>query len=571
MLKQAKQKEFQDLVKDATHAELVWMSGFLQGLLSQNHHANHSSATGKPLAVPMCSLVYGTETGNSKKLAGDFAAKLKKHGVQVKLKSMDQYRLNDLEKEVNMLVVMSTHGDGEPPDAAKKFFDHIHTQSLSLDKLQYAVVALGDTAYPLFCKAGEDVDKRFAQLNAQRMAELKKCDIDFELDAHQWLDELVEKVFYKNGSSAAINIPTPKIQPASGRKIYDATVLASINLNDDQSNKETYHIELETAEPINYEPGDSLGIVPMNSTSSVQNILQLMGLNGSETFEYKGASDTAVNLFTKKINVRHLPERIVKHYAALVNKEIPALRMDLTNLLSLYPVRNMNSVTAQQMISMLDPMAPRLYSISSSPSAHGQQEVHITVSKHNFVANAQKIFGLCSQYLSGLNAGDQLKVYVQKNNAFKLPAPDADVIMIGPGTGIAPFRSFLFERDATGASGRNWLFFGEQHFVSDFLYQTELQSLLNTNVLTKLNTAFSRDQKEKVYVQHKLEQHDDELVDWLDGGAHLYICGTKDPMSVDVENALVQIFSKKKNISQSQAEAHLQSLRDAGRFQKDVY
>jgi sulfite reductase (NADPH) flavoprotein alpha-component len=571
MLKQPKQKEFQDLVKDATHAELVWMNGFLQGLLSQNSQATPSSAVGKPLAIPVCSLLYGTETGNSKKLAGDFATKLKKHGVQVKLKSMDQYRLNDLEKEVNMLVVMSTHGDGEPPEAAKKFFNHIHTQNLSLNQLQYAVVALGDTAYPLFCKAGEDVDKRFAQLNAQRMAEMKKCDIDFEQEAHQWLDELLEKVFLKNESSVAVKLPTPKVQPISGRKTYDATVLASINLNDDQSNKETYHIELKTEEPIDYEPGDSLGVVPRNSASSVKNVLQLMGLNGSETFEYKGGSDTAVDLFTKKINIRHLPERIVRHYAAFVNKDIPALRMDLADLLTRYPAQNMNSTIAQQMISMLDPMAPRLYSLSSSPAAHGDMEVHITVSKHHFVANAQKIFGLCSPYLSDLNAGDQVKVYVQKNRAFKLPAPDADVIMIGPGTGIAPFRSFLFERDAAGASGRNWLFFGEQHFVSDFLYQTELQSLLNTNVLTKLNTAFSRDQKEKIYVQHKLEQHADELMKWLDGGAHLYICGTKDPMSVDVEHALLRIFSQKKNISQTQAEEYLQLLGETGRYQKDVY
>lgn len=571
MLTQPKQKEFQELVKDATHADLLWMSGFLQGLLFQNHNAHLSPAVEKTLAITTCSLLYGTETGNSKKLASDFAAKLKKLGVQAKLKSMDQYRLTDLEKEIHLLIIMSTHGDGEPPEAAKKFYHHIHSQNLSLNKLQYAVVALGDMAYPLFCKAGEDIDKRFAQLNAQRMAELKKCDIDFEQDAHQWLDELVEKVFYKSGPSTGIPISTSKIQPATGRKLYDATVLTSINLNDDHSNKETYHLELETADSIDYEPGDALGIVPMNTAVSVQNVLQLMGLKESETFEYKGTSDTAVNLFTKKINLQHLPERIVKEYAALVNKEIPALRFDLADLLRNYPVENKNAVTLQQIISLLDPIAPRLYSISSSPTAHGKLEVHITVSKHSFFMNSQKLFGLCSQYLSDLKAGDQLKVYVQKNNAFRLPAPEADVIMIGPGTGIAPFRSFLFERDATGATGRNWLFFGEQHFVSDFLYQTELQALFGTGVLTKLNTAFSRDQKEKIYVQHKLKQHADELVNWLDNGAHLYVCGTKEPMSVDVENTLMQILSQKKNVSIADGEAPLQALRDAGRYHKDVY
>lgn len=571
MIISPKQKEFQELVKDATHAEMMWMSGFLQALLLQDSHASHFPVARAPLAISTCSLLYGTETGNSKKLASDFAAKLKKQGVQVKLKSMDQYRLNDLEKEANLLVVMSTQGDGEPPEAAKKFYDHIHSQSLSLNTLQYAVVALGDSAYPLFCKAGEDIDKRFAQLDAQRMAELKKCDIDFEQDAHQWLDDLVEKFFCKNSSPNAINIPTEKIQPISGRKIYDAKIFDSINLNDDNSNKQTFHIEMEIADSIHYEPGDALGIVPMNKAASVQSVLQLMGLKGMEKFDFKGTTDTAENLLTNRINLQHLPERIVKQYAVLIKKEIPTVRIDLADLLHDYPAEDKTILTAQHIITLLEPITPRLYSISSSPAAHGKLEVHITVSKHNFVIDSQKLFGLCSLYLSELQLGDHLKVYVQKNNAFKLPAPHIDVIMIGPGTGIAPFRSFLFERDATGALGRNWLFFGEQHFVSDFLYQTELQSLSETGVLTKLNTAFSRDQKKKVYVQHKLEQHADELVNWLDRGAHLYICGTKEPMSVDVENALIQIFSRTKNISLAHAETQLQSLRDAGRYHKDVY
>lgn len=571
MLTQPKQNEFQEFVKGATHAELAWMSGFLEGLLFQNGHASGLSANGKTLAVSKCSLVYGTETGNSKKLAGDFAAELKKRGVQIKLKSMDQYRLNDLEKETHLIVVISTHGDGEPPQAAKKFYDYIHTVNLSLNKLQYAVVALGDTAYPLFCKAGEDVDIRLGQLNAQRMAELKKCAIDFEQDAQRWLEELIERAFYTNHSPAAPTISSSKNQPASSRKYYDAKVIASVNLNDQPSNKETYHIELETADSIDYEPGDALGIVPFNNAESVQAVLQLMGVDGLELFEHKGNEDTAVNLLTKTLNLQHLPERIVKKYAALANREIPDVRMDLADLLHDYPPASKNGDTPQKIISLLDPIVPRLYSISSSPASHGKTEVHITVSKHNFVVNLRKRFGLCSQYLSELRVGDAFKVFVQKNNAFRLPAPDADVIMVGPGTGIAPFRSFLFERDATGASGRNWLFFGEQHFVSDFLYQTELQLLYETGVLTKLNTAFSRDQSEKVYVQHKLKQHADDLVSWLDNGAHIYVCGTRDPMSHDVENTLMEIIAKKKSISIADAEARLQLLRDEGRYQKDVY
>jgi sulfite reductase (NADPH) flavoprotein alpha-component len=448
MLSWLKQKEFQQFVLEATHAELVWMSGFLQGLLSQKEHREPSSAYGKSLAISSCLLLYGTETGHSKKLASDFAAKLKQHGVQVKLKSTDHYRLSDLEKEIYLLVIISTHGDGEPPEAAKKFYDYIHTQNLSLNQLHYAVVALGDTAYPLFCKAGEDVDKRLAQLNAQRLKELKKCDVDFEQEAHQWLNQLVEKVFYKEGSSVAIATSWPSVQPTTRKKIYDARVLTTINLNDDHSNKETYHIELETDEPLDYEPGDSLGIVARNRADSVQQIVQRLKLNGSEIFEYKGSTDTAANLFTKRINLRHLPERIVKHYATLIHKEVPPQRIDLADLLTMYPAE---MIDAQQLISLLDPITPRLYSISSSPAMHGNLEVHITVSKHTFLVNAQKLVGLCSHYLSDLKVRDELQVYVQKNSAFKLPSPDVDMIMIGPGTGIAPFRSFLFERDATQA------------------------------------------------------------------------------------------------------------------------
>lgn len=566
MLTETKQREFEKFVKDASHAELVWMSGFLQGLLYKQPVEEK-----KALAVSACSVLYGTETGNSKKLANDFAAKLKKHGVQAKLKSMDQYRLSDLEKETALIAVISTHGDGEPPESARRFYDHIHTQNLTLNKLQYAVVGLGDTAYPLFCKAGEDLDKQFERLNGQRIAEVKKCDVDFEHDAHQWLENLVEKYFLKCGSLSAESVAEVKIAGKTGRTKLDGTLLSTVNLNDIGSNKETYHIELETSEPIDYEPGDALGIVPANAPFAVESVLKAMGLAGTELFEYKGKTENAASLFTHHINILHLPERVVKLYAAAAKNEVPGQRFDLADLLLKYPPKSSIPDMAQDLISILDPIAPRLYSISSSPSMHGDSEVHITVGKHSFKANGQNYFGHCSSFLAGLQPGHSLKVYVHKNHAFKLPPPDTDVIMIGPGTGIAPFRSFLFERDATGAPGRNWLFFGEQHFISDFLYQTELQSFYERGVLTKFNAAFSRDQTEKVYVQHKMMQHADELYSWLEEGAHIYVCGTKDPMSTDVEKTLIDIISQKKKIGRPDAEAALQTLTEAGRYHKDVY
>jgi sulfite reductase (NADPH) flavoprotein alpha-component len=301
----------------------------------------------------------------------------------------------------------------------------------------------------------------------------------------------------------------------------------------------------------------------------VAKILELLGLGHDEMLQYKEQPYTAADLFTKKINIQYLPERVVQQYAKLVGKEIPSIRMDLADLLRIYPADN--GLNTQQFLHILESVTPRLYSVSSSPAAHGLNEVHITVSRSKFNVDGHTRYGLCSDYLSLLEVGQKVQFYVQKNSAFKLPSAETDTIMIGPGTGIAPFRSFLFEREAQNASGRNWLFFGDQHFVSDFLYQTELQSFLETGVLTKLNTAFSRDQQQKVYVQHRMMQQSVDLFHWLENGANIYICGAKDPMSADVEDALISIIATEKDINKIEAKAYLQNLKEAGRYHKDVY
>jgi len=259
---------------------------------------------------------------------------------------------------------------------------------------------------------------------------------------------------------------------------------------------------------------------------------------------------------------------VVKKYAAIVRQDIPETRIGLLDLLKIYPVKD--AAQFLEVVSILEPIAPRLYSISSSPEAHGG-EIHITVTKDTFVVNGETKHGLCSDALSQLSPDQSLDFYVHRNSQFKLPAEDKDVIMIGPGTGIAPFRSFLAERDATGASGKNWLFFGDQHFTTDFLYQTEIQNWIQTGVLTRMNTAFSRDQKEKVYVQHKMHRHAEELYKWLEEGAYVYICGAKEPMSVDVENALLSIIQQQGKKNAAQAESYLSELVETGRFVKDVY
>lgn len=589
MLTTPKLTQIQELIAGSSREELVWLSGYLAGVVAGQGLAAHGQSgqgqstqvqavqtavataveatTAAPAApaVNKITIAYGTETGNSKKLASDFAARAKKKGINAKLIGLEQYRLGDLTKEEYFFAVISTQGDGEPPAAAKKFYDHIHQSSLKLERLKYGVLALGDTSYPLFCKAGEDVDHQLHKVGGQRIVALEKCDTDYDSQAGKWFDTVLQQL----SSSAA-----PQAAPAStvaarptGKKTYTGTVLANINLNDRGSSKKTHHLEI-AAEGVDYLPGDALGLVPENPAATVDAILALTGVDPNRKLTIRQEEATIGQLLRKRLNIVYLPERVVKKYAAIVQQDIPATRIGLHDLLKIYPVRD--AAQFHEVISILEPTAPRLYSISSSPEAHSG-EIHLTVTRDSYSVNGETKHGLCSDLLSQLSADQPLDFYIHKNLQFRLPAEDKDVIMIGPGTGIAPFRSFLAHRDSQGASGRNWLFFGDQHFTTDFLYQTELQNWMQTGVLTRLNTAFSRDQKEKVYVQHKMRREAAELYRWLEDGAYVYVCGTKEPMSVDVEGALLEIIREEGKKTPTQAEAWLDELKEAGRYVKDVY
>jgi sulfite reductase (NADPH) flavoprotein alpha-component len=563
MLADVKLKSLQDLISSSTQEELIWMNGYLSAVIAQ--------AGSKPDAAPAkhsvnkITVVYGTETGNSKKLATSFAAKAKKSGINAKVVSLDQYRVNDLSKEEYFFSIISTHGEGEPPAAAKKFYDQIHQNGLDLNKLKYGVLALGDTSYPLFCKTGEDVDLQLQKLGASRILALQKCDVDFEEDANNWFSNAI-KVLHSNGNAPATAAPVVA-KKASGKKTYTGKVLTNINLNDKGSSKETHHIEL-AGEEVEYLPGDSLGVIPENPIATVQTIISLVGIDKDKTVGYKNEPVTVLELLHKRLNIFYLPERVVKKYAEIVQQEIPDTRIDLLDLLRIYPVKN--AVQFKDVISVLEPITPRLYSIASSPEAHSG-ELHITVAKNNFNYNNEIKYGLTSDFLSQLQEGVNLNFYIHPNAQFRLPEEDKDIIMIGPGTGIAPFRSFLAHRDATGSTGKNWLFFGEQHFFTDFLYQTEIQNWLDTGVLTKVNVAFSRDQKQKIYVQDKLRREASEFYEWLESGAYVYICGTKEPMSVDVENTILSIIQAQGSRSLQEAIQYLDQMKEDGRYLKDVY
>lgn len=481
MLTAIKLEKFLDLVKEARTSELAWMNGYITALLGNSvQQETNASEVRIPVVSKKITITYGTETGNSKRLAADLAARAKKNGVGVKLVSLEQYRLHELEKEDYFFTIISTHGDGEPPDAAKRFYDHIHQNGFRLDKLKYGVLALGDTSYPQYCKAGEDVDLQLNKLGASRITGLYKCDIDYEEAANEWFGQVLDTLNLRSAAPVeSLDLKGISVKKPSGKKIYKGTILANINLNDQGSDKQTHHIEI-TADELEYAPGDAISIILLDESG-------------------------------KKL-------------------------------------------------------IPRLYSIASSQQQF-ENEVHITVVRNSFLVGNELKFGLCSDYLCRLNVGDSIEFSIHKNNVFKLPAAEHPVIMIGPGTGIAPFRAFLQERDSISASGKNWLFFGDRHFETDFLYQSELLNWFDTGLLDRLNVAFSRDQQEKLYVQHRMIEHARELYQWLQDGAYFYVCGAKDPMSIDVENTLLKILDD----HGEDGFAYLNQLKEEGRYLKDVY
>lgn len=569
MLSETKFNILKQISGDFSRDETIWASGYLAGLAGAPVGIAQPALQSNPdheITVKKITLAYGTETGNSKKLATELAGIIKKKGIQVKLADLSQYKPKDLIKEEFFFVIISTQGEGEPPMLAKKFYDHIHENELILTQLKFGILALGDSSYPQFCKTGEDIDSRFEILGAERIIPLKKCDIDYEQEAHQWIEHIFE-VVTKTSAKNPKSVSAPKI--STGRKKYWGTVSNIINLNDITSEKETYHIEIETDEAITYQPGDALGIVPFNPKTVVDEIIALTGIDPEKQIKTSKVTASAEELLYKHLNISYLLKTTVAQYAMITGHQIPEIRLGLLDLLRIYPVKNAEQ--SEEIIAILTSQAPRLYSISSSPEAHGDTEIHITVAKSEYQIDDQKRNGLCSGFLSEFQEGNEFEFYIQEAKHFKLPQSDKDIIMIGPGTGIAPFRSFLWERDAVGAEGRNWLFFGDRNFISDFLYQSEIQDFLKTETLTHLDIAFSRDTSQKVYVQHKLEQKAQEVFQWLEAGASLYVCGTKDPMSKDVEETLINIIQNQGKRNQEEARIYLEELELSGRYAKDVY
>ncbi|WP_341657573.1 flavodoxin domain-containing protein [Blattabacterium cuenoti] len=549
MLSESNNKIFFKLIQESSQEEMIWMCGYISGLLF--YKKKDSKEIKKE--EKKITLVYGTETGNAKNLAFDIYEKAKKEKIKIKLISLDQYCLKDLEKEDYFFIIMSTHGEGDPPSSAKSFFDFIHhNKNLFLKNIKYSVLALGDKSYTYFCKAGEDVDKRLYDIGAIRIIPLYKCDVDYENKADKWFSEILN--FFKK----------------KNKKIC-GKILKNIILNNQEkgSNKEIHHIEIFVPNKIEYSPGDSIGIFPENPSIERDNIIKYVKKNRKKEFEeYEYEKKNKISyLLKKKFNILFLSENFLKKYSSLSEKQNIFLnkKWKLIDLLIKFPMKNEYSL--KDLIKIIEPIKPRLYSISSSPKAH-ENVIHITVSRHRFQLNGKTVYGHCSDFLSKLKIGDKLSFFIYKNKIFKLPNSDKNIILIGPGTGIAPFRSFLYEREATKATGKNWLFFGDQHFDTDFLYKTEIINWKKKGILYHVILSFSRDQEKKIYVQDKIWINRIEFFSWIKNGAYVYVCGNKIPMSVDVEKMISRVIEE---VGKCNSKLFIRKMKKEGRYLKDVY
>ncbi|MGE6299790.1 assimilatory sulfite reductase (NADPH) flavoprotein subunit, partial [Guptibacillus hwajinpoensis] len=587
------------LLPTLNETQKIWLSGYLSVPGSSEAAADTETVaqgvsaseafSKKEEKTRELTILYGSHTGNCQSLAQSFFERLENEKYNVTLSSLDDFKPKSLKKVEDLLLITSTHGDGDPPDNALSFYDFIQSKRApELNDLRFAVLSLGDSSYEFFCQTGKDFDKRLEELGATRLYPRVDCDLDFEEGAEEWFEGVtgVLKEDQSTSESTSQTKPGESNLTYSRTNPFKAEILENVNLNGRGSNKETRHIELDLeGSNLEYEPGDSLGIYPENDTALVLQLIEEMNWKREEqvTVNKKGDVQPLEEALTKTYEITSLTKPLLKKIAELtssselkrmVEAEGEELRTylygrDLIDLVKDYGPWN---VSAQEFVNVLRKIPVRLYSIASSSKAN-PDEVHLTIGALRYDAHGRARTGVCSgQCAERSQAGDTLPVFVQRNQNFRLPDhPDTPIIMIGAGTGVAPYRAFLQEREESGASGETWLFFGEQHFVTDFLYQVEWQKWLKDGVLTRMDVAFSRDTEEKVYVQHRMLERSKELYEWLQQGAHVYVCGDEKYMAKDVHIALVHILEQQGDFSESEAEAYLADLRNAKRYQRDVY
>jgi sulfite reductase (NADPH) flavoprotein alpha-component len=591
--------------------QATWLSGFVSGMHATqltSSPAEHRRpllhnplSEGRKLAPAQTSspsellILFGSESGNAEGLAADAKKAATKAGFKATLKDMGEESPSILAKYPQVLIFVSTWGEGDPPERAAGFYKALMaTDAPRFDGLQFAVLGLGDTSYEQFCKMGKDFDQRLQELGATRIVDRIDCDVDYESAAQEWTQRALKSLKSEQGGSGLgmVEILQPatsseKTGIAYGKKNpFPATLTDRVVLNGTGSNKETLHLELSLeGSGMQYQPGDALAVVPVNCDEVVTDIIRAAGLRNEQPVTNKaGESVPLHDHIMRECDATVLSKVFIEKYHQLQpNPQLENLLLpenkpqlqefiwgrEIVDLLIDFPIENLSP---DNLIQLLRRLPPRLYSIASSQSAVGD-EVHLTVAAVRYYTHRRNRKGVCSTFLADrVDIGEQIPVYVQPNKHFKLPENgDTPIIMVGPGTGIAPFRAFMQERQATDASGKNWLFFGDQHFSYDFLYQLDWIEFFNDGLLTRIDTAFSRDTPEKVYVQHRMLQHSKELYDWLQQGAYFYVCGDASRMANDVHAALLTILEKEGSMSTEDAQGYLENLKKEKRYQRDVY
>ena len=579
-------KLLNELLPKLTLEQKIWLNGYLSApQATQEAIVETIPEANQPITKTM-TILYGSQTGNSQGLAEKYASALKTQNVDVTVSSLGKFKASNLKKITNLLLIVSTHGEGDPPDQAIQFYEFLHSKRApKLEHLQYSVLALGDSSYEFFCKTGKDLDEQFAKLGATRIVPRIDCDVDYDDAAAQWFST-VQQEFLKQAT--AISVTSTQSDEKLGATTYSrknpfyAEVLENINLNGRGSNKETRHLEL-SIEGANFlfEPGDSIGIQPENSEQLVHALLVALKFDPVTEVTVFDEIMSLKNALQKKLEITVLSKPVLEKINVYTNHnqfsklfEEPNAWKDYAkgrDLLDVVEEFAPFTWSAQQFVEILRKIPSRLYSIASSQLANND-EVHLTISKVSYETNGRQRFGVCSGSVAELQIGDTLPIYVHKNPNFRLPEQkETPIIMIGAGTGIAPYRAFLEEREELGVEGKAWLIFGDQHFVTDFLYQTDWQRWLASGTLSQMHIAFSRDTDKKIYVQHKLEENAASFYEWLEQGATIYVCGDKKSMAADVDVTIHRIIERQGQKTTEQAKAFVQELKQQKRYQRDVY
>ncbi|EJL6335731.1 assimilatory sulfite reductase (NADPH) flavoprotein subunit [Vibrio cholerae] len=590
-LNDAQLNQLQQTVTQLNAQQLAWVSGYFWGLSQSNALSVPHISAGQTASAASgkLTIIFASQTGNAKGVAQALLKEAQAAGIQAQLFDASDYKGKDLAKETHVIFVVSTNGEGEAPDNALALHEFLRSKKApKLPNLKFGVLGLGDSSYQFFCQTGKDFDQFLENLGAQRLVERLDADVDYQAAATEWRKQVLSILKDElTGAVAVTSVATFAVSQTaeshySKEQPYTASLSTSQKITGRDSGKDVRHIEIDLADSgITYQPGDALGVWYENRPQLVDALLDSVGLSGNEQVQVDGETLSLHSALTHHYEITTANPQLVAQFAELAQSEKltslaqdkEALREYATRTQVIDVLREEKvTLSAIQLLSLLRRLTPRLYSIASSQSEVGE-EVHLTVGVVEYEYEGEQRLGGASSFLAHqLEEGAPVKVFVEHNNNFKLPSDDnAPLIMVGPGTGIAPFRSFIQERENRGAAGKNWLLFGDRTFTQDFLYQVEWQKYLKSGVLNRLDVAFSRDQHEKVYVQHRLLEQAELVWQWLQEGAYFYVCGDASRMAKDVHQALITVVEQQGGLNREQAEEYVSELRKAKRYQRDVY